>query len=119
MQFVNKKTLVEIELVGDFNLEVLNCCEPYAVIDGKIFDVTRGNSLRIFITMDEMTFKSLKDKSKICVGMSLFSSQEYLVKTCKSNETPNALRLEKKLINKFPTLKENSDIQNKRRYKID
>jgi hypothetical protein len=116
---IKQKTFIEIELEGNFNPEVSNCCDPHAFIDGVSFWLIRGTEGRFFIKMDQKTFKNLKNNSEIFassvppIGLNKIA-EDYRDKRSSFMNGVSFGKLKKKLIKRFPAIKETQQSYSKR-----
>jgi hypothetical protein len=116
---IKHETFIEIEMEGNFNPGISNCCDPHAFIDGVPFWLIRGTEGRFFIKMDQKTFKNLKNNSEIFAssvppnGLNKIA-EDYRDKKSSFMNGVSFGKLQKKLIKRFPTIKENQQSYAKR-----
>ena len=116
---IKKETFIEIKLEGNYNPEILNCCNPYAFIDGAAFSLLHGTGNHFFIKMDQKTFSDLRDNSEIfAASIPPFGlkkiAEDYRDKKSSFMNGVSFGKLKKNMIKRFPTIRETQQSYAKR-----
>jgi hypothetical protein len=113
-QKIRQTEFVEIQLESKYPLPTgAGCCEPYGFISGKSFPVYSAGRYQL-IRMGKADFEQLKDGSIIFLAYLVPAMIQSLAEKSKNNDFRDQAgekfgRLSKKVINRFPKIKENQD----------